>query len=39
MKEDAVRAHQGLYVERGSTTSCLDEKLRTSWLRPIAEAR
>ena len=38
MKEDAMRAHQGLHVERGSTTSCSDEKLRTS-LRPIAEAR
>ena len=39
MKEDAVRVHQGLHVERGSTTSCSDDNLRTSQLRPIAEAR
>ena len=28
MKEDAMRAHQLLHVERGSTTSCPNEKLR-----------
>ena len=30
MKEDAVCVHQFLHVERGSTTSCSDDNLRTS---------